>query len=117
MKSTIKLKRVYDNPGKDDGLRILVDRLWPRGLKKEDAKIDLWLKEIAPSSELRIWFNHDPDKWKEFYHRYSEELDNKIEELRVLQKLSECCKISLLYSAHTTEYNNAVALKKFLESI
>ncbi len=117
MKSTIKLKRVYDIPAKEDGFRILVDRLWPRGLKKEDANIDLWLKEIAPSSELRKWFNHESDKWKEFCHRYSEELDKNTEELRVLQKLSECCKTTFVYSAHSRKFNNAVALKKFLESI
>lgn len=105
----IKLKRVYDDPAKEDGIRILVDRLWPRGLKKEDANIDLWLKVIAPSSELRKWFNHESDKWfnhesdkwKEFCHRYREELDKNTEELRVLQKLSECCKTTFVYSAHT----------------
>jgi len=113
----IYIKRIYDPQVKDDGFRILVDRLWPRGLKKEEAKIDLWLKEIAPTSELRQWFNHDPDKWKEFCHRYSKELDKRTEELRILQKLGECCRITLVYSAKDTIHNNAVALKKILESI
>jgi uncharacterized protein YeaO (DUF488 family) len=112
----IKIKRVYDVPSKEDGYRILIDRLWPRGLTKEKAKIDLWLKEIAPSNELRKWFFHDPEKWEEFRKRYRKELANKQELLRkIVQLEKEKGDITLLYSTKETEYNNAIALQDFLK--
>jgi uncharacterized protein YeaO (DUF488 family) len=112
----IRIKRVYDLPSKEDGYRMLVDRLWPRGLTKEKAKIDLWLKEIAPSNELRKWFSHDPEKWEEFRHRYSKELAKKQELLRKIMQLEgEKGVITLLYSTKETEHNNVVALQGFLK--
>ncbi|MFB6491069.1 MAG: DUF488 domain-containing protein [Thermoproteus sp. AZ2] len=110
----IKVKRVYDPPEPDDGLRILVDRLWPRGVKKESAKIDLWLKEVAPSDELRRWFGHDPAKWEEFKARYAEELRGNpaFEELK---RLAASGNITLLYAARDRAHNNAVVLKELLE--
>ena len=82
----VEIKRVYENPGRADGTRILVDRLWPRGLSKEKAKVDLWLKDIAPSTELRKWFSHDPNKWTEFQARYRQELKSEADLLDVLKK-------------------------------
>jgi uncharacterized protein YeaO (DUF488 family) len=112
----IKIKRVYDPPAKEDGYRILIDRLWPRGLTKERAKIDLWLKEIAPSNDLRKWYSHDPEKWEEFKKRYEKELKNKQNLLAKIKQLEkEKGKITLLYSTKETEYNNAVALDIFLK--
>src|SRR5512136_2150427 len=105
----IKVKRIYETPAEEDGFRILVDRLWPRGLQKEKAKIDLWLKEIAPSDELRKWFAHDPPKWEEFKHRYEEELSKKQKLLNVIKKtVKEKKTVTLLYSARDTERNNAI---------
>jgi uncharacterized protein YeaO (DUF488 family) len=111
----IKLKRIYDNISPDDGRRILVDRLWPRGINKEGAKIDDWVKEIAPSNELRKWFSHKPSKWEEFRRRYREELMDKkwlIERLR-LEAMKRT--ITLLYAAKDRERNNAVVLKEVIE--
>ena len=112
----IKTKRIYESPAKEDGFRILVDRLWPRGVQKEKAKIDLWLKEIAPSDDLRKWFAHDPQKWEEFKKKYAKELATKeglLNEIRQTEK--EKGTVTLLYSARDTERNNAVALKIILE--
>jgi uncharacterized protein YeaO (DUF488 family) len=112
----IKIKRVYDKPSKDDGCRILVDRLWPRGLSKDRAKIDLWLKEIAPSGELREWFSHEPSKWEEFKKRYRRELRPKkdlLDRIRSLEK--ERGVVTLVYSSTEETYNNAVALCSQLE--
>jgi uncharacterized protein YeaO (DUF488 family) len=112
----IKIKRVYDSPAKDDDFRILVDRLWPRGLTKEKAKVDLWLKEIAPSNDLRNWFAHDPKKWQEFKSKYRAELKNKPEMLaKIKQMEKEKGTVTFLYSAKDEEHNNAVALKVILE--
>ncbi len=114
----IKIKRIYDKPSQDDGIRILVDRLWPRGLKKENAKIDMWIRDIAPSTELRKWFNHQSSKWQEFKQRYFKELEKKnhlIETL--LKKEKEKGTITLLYAARDEKYNNAVALKEYLEMV
>ncbi|ARM76896.1 DUF488 domain-containing protein [Acidianus manzaensis] len=108
----IKIKRIYDPIEKDDGLRILVDRLWPRGVKKD--RIDLWLKEIAPSEELRKWFNHDPEKWEEFKKKYFEELNQNPKLSGLLKLVKDGNNVTLLY-ATTSPYNNAVALKEFLE--
>ena len=93
----IRLKRVYEKPGREDGLRILVDRLWPRGLTKERAAVNLWLKDVAPSTELRKWFDHDPAKWKEFQARYRQELREKKDALKLLQQKSEEQTITLVY--------------------
>jgi uncharacterized protein YeaO (DUF488 family) len=111
----IKTKRIYESPAEENGFRILVDRLWPRGVQKEKAKIDLWLKEIAPSDDLRKWFAHDPQKWEEFKKKYAKELATKqglLNEIR--QKEKEKGTVTFLYSAKDTEHNNAVALKTIL---
>lgn len=113
----IKIKRVYENPGKEDGYRILVDRLWPRGISKEKAKIDLWLKEIAPSNTLRRWFSHDPKKWEEFKEKYRKELKEKKDLTRQLKKLEKEKRIiTLLYAAQDQEHNNAAVLQELLGS-
>ena len=111
----IRLKRVYDKPSDQDGIRVLVDRLWPRGLRKKDAMIDLWLKEIAPTGELRKWFSHDREKWDDFKKRYKEELDVNIEHVQKIQGIAKKSDITLLYSAKDNEFNNAVVLKEYLE--
>ena len=111
----MRIKRIYDAPDKKDGRRILVDRLWPRGLAKEKAKVDLWLKEIAPSDELRKWFAHDPTKWEEFKKRYAKELEAKQDLVKEVEQTTKKETVTLLYSAKDTEHNNAVALKAFLE--
>ena len=111
----VKVKRIYEPPAPDDGFRILVDRLWPRGLKKEDAKIAEWLRDIAPSDELRKWFAHDPKKWKEFKERYKKELKDKDEILARLKKEMRQGDVTLLYSARDEEHNNAIALKEMLK--
>lgn len=112
----IKIKRVYLEPEKEDGKRILVDRLWPRGLAKEKAGVDLWLKGIAPSTELRKWFGHDPSKWEEFEARYRAELRAKKEELLQLKQEAAQGLVTLLYGARDEEHNQAVVLKKILIS-
>jgi len=110
----IKIKRIYDTPTEDDGFRILVDRLWPRGLTKEKAKVDLWLKEIAPSDQLRKWYAHDPKKWAEFRKRYFNDLDTKRELVnQIVQKMKEG-DVTLLYSSKEEKINNAVALKEYI---
>ena len=96
----IQLKRVYEKPSRKDGVRILVDRLWPRGLTKERAAVNLWLKDVAPSSELRKWFGHDPAKWKEFQVRYRKELRQKKDALKLLKQKSEDRTVTLVYGAH-----------------
>ena len=115
MKKIIKKKRIYEEYNKNDGTRILVDRLWPRGMKKEDAKIDLWMKEIAPSNDLRKWYAHDPGKWEGFKKKYIAELTRKkdlCEEIIGRGKKT----ITLLYAAKDEEHNNAVALKEYLQN-
>jgi uncharacterized protein YeaO (DUF488 family) len=111
----LKIKRVYDQVSPGDGQRILVDRLWPRGIKKEAAAIDEWLKDIAPSTELRKWYSHDPAKWGEFKQRYKIELKDRMEIIDRLRQESKTRAITLLFSAKATELNNAVALKEFVE--
>lgn len=112
---SIQIKRIYDKPEKTDGYRILVDRLWPRGLKKEDAQIKEWIKTIAPSTELRKWFDHTPEKFPEFEKRYKKELKNVSEELNRIKLLAQKKQVTLLYSAKDREMNQAVVLKKILE--
>ena len=111
----IKLKRVYEKPEESDGVRILVERLWPRGLTKSDAGVDLWLKDLAPSTELRKWFGHDPSKWKDFKKRYFAELDNKGEAFSQLLDISSKGHVTLVYASKDEEHNNSVALKEYLE--
>ena len=111
----IKLKRIYDKASKEDGLRILVDRLWPRGVAKTDALVDIWLKGIAPSNELRKWFNHDPEKWEEFEIRYFSELDNKPELVKEVLNRAKKGNLTLVFGAKEEEYNNAEALNEYLE--
>lgn len=112
----IKIKRVYEKPSKDDGYRILVDRLWARGLTKEKAKIDLWLKEIAPSNELRKWYNHDPEKWDLFKEKYRIELKGKEELLEQIKKLeSKHRTVTLLFSSKEEKLNNAAALAEIIK--
>ncbi|HEV2664249.1 MAG TPA: DUF488 family protein [Blastocatellia bacterium] len=110
----IKLKRAYEKPARDDGERILVERLWPRGLTKQEAKIDLWLKDVAPSAELRRWFGHDPDKWDEFRKRYQKELKDKNDLIKLLKRKAKAGAITLIYSARDEEHNSALVLKQFL---
>lgn len=111
----IQCKRAYDDPAPDDGCRVLVDRLWPRGVSKEDAELDHWLKEIAPSEELRTWFEHDPEKWEEFCQRYRRELEEKDDVVAFLREKAEDGPLTLVYAAKDREHNNAVALKRYLE--
>ena len=112
----IKLKRAYDPASEDDGYRVLVDRIWPRGVSKDRARIDLWIKDIAPSAELRKWFHHDPDKWDDFRRRYHEELAEKDEASTRRQRACyDHPVITLVFAAKDREHNNAVALKDFLE--
>ena len=113
----IKIKRIYEQPDPADGQRLLVDRLWPRGLSKEQAGVDRWLKEIAPSDELRRWYGHDPGKWQEFRSRYRGELEAKRELLDQLADLARGQTVTLLYAAKDEEKNNAVVLKEVLERI
>jgi uncharacterized protein YeaO (DUF488 family) len=111
----IKLKRVYEEEAPDDGVRYLVERLWPRGVKKESLHIDGWLKEAGPSTELRKWFSHDPEKWAEFRRKYFAELDHATEAWSEIREAARRGTVTLLYSSHDTEHNNAVALKEYLE--
>ncbi len=110
----IKIKRVYDPPETNDGKRILIDRLWPRGLRKEELKFDEWLKEIAPSNELRKWFSHDPRKYGEFKKRYAKKLEDKSEILKKIMAESKKRTVTILFSAKDTQHNNAPALKELL---
>jgi uncharacterized protein YeaO (DUF488 family) len=110
----VKIKRVYEKANKNDGRRILVDRLWPRGLTKADAKVDLWLKEIAPSTGLRRWFGHEPSKWEEFKRRYSAELKRNSDQLAFLDREASAHKVTLIYGAKDQEHNGAVVLKELL---
>ncbi|HEU4854835.1 MAG TPA: DUF488 domain-containing protein [Nitrosospira sp.] len=110
----LKLKRVYEPSDKNDGTRILVDRLWPRGMTKAKADVDIWLKELAPSAELRKWFGHDPDKWTEFKKRYRAELEENDEQLARLREEIKKGAVTLLYGAKDEEHNDAVALAEFL---
>jgi uncharacterized protein YeaO (DUF488 family) len=111
----IRLKRVYEEPTPDDGLRILVERLWPRGLSKEGAAVDLWLKEVAPSSGLRRWFNHDPDRWEEFQRRYHAELRQNGGAVDELRRKCRSGTVTFVYAARDDEHNSALALRDYLE--
>ena len=112
----IKIERIYDNPKGDKSFRILVDRLWPRGLSKEKVRVDLWQKDIAPSNTLRKWFGHDEKKWDEFKHKYFKELDKNNDVVNTIIRMTqEQDSITLLYGAKEKRFNNAVALKEYLE--
>ena len=110
----VRIKRVYEPAGKDDGARVLVDRIWPRGITKTHAALDLWLKDIAPTTELRKWFGHDPSRWEEFQTRYREELERNSANVAQLRDLATAGAITLLYGAHDAEHNQAVALRDYL---
>lgn len=112
--SRIKLKRAYEPPGADDGMRVLVERLWPRGVKKADAAIDRWAKEIAPSTELRKWFGHDPARWEEFRRRYADEVRHHADELSELRALASRGPVTLVFAAHDEARNGAVVLRDIL---
>ena len=112
----IRLKRAYEAPKRSDGCRVLVDSLWPRGISKSSGRIDLWLKEIAPSAQLRSWFGHDPAKWNTFRRSYFRELQKNAEPVQRLRKLSRERPVTLVFGAKDERYNNAVALKEYLES-
>ncbi len=114
---TIQVKRIYESSDAKDGFRILVDRLWPRGIKKENANIDLWLKEIAPSDSLRKWFNHEPEKWDEFKKRYGKELKENPELVDQLSRHLKNGKVTFLFSAKDEAHNNAVALREYFSIV
>jgi uncharacterized protein YeaO (DUF488 family) len=110
----IYVKRVYDPAEKGDGARFLVDRLWPRGVKKEAVRVDQWVKTVSPSDELRHWFRHDPDKWKEFQRRYFAELDGKPDTWQPLVGAAQTGDVTLVFGTRDTEHNNAIALRAYL---
>lgn len=112
---TVALKRVYEPVSDDDGLRVLVDRLWPRGISKTDPRVGLWLKDVAPSSDLRKWFDHDPDKWDAFKARYFRELDAQPDAVQRLTDLIGQQRVTLVYGSRNTTINQAVALKQYLD--
>ena len=113
----IVLKRVYEPVGERDGTRFLVERLWPRGVRKDSLALDAWLKDVAPSTALRRWFGHDPARWQEFCQRYAGELDARPEAFALIRQADRSGTATLLYSAHDGEHNNAVALKAYLERL
>jgi uncharacterized protein YeaO (DUF488 family) len=110
-----KIKRVYEKPAKEDGFRILADRLWPRGLTKEKASVDLWLKEIAPTTELRKWFSHDPEKWNEFKKKYVAELKKNEETVSILKEKIKEGTVTILYGARDQVHNEALVILDFLD--
>jgi uncharacterized protein YeaO (DUF488 family) len=111
----IKLKRVYEEPSSKDGFRVLVERLWPRGLTKKRAAVDLWLKDVAPSPELRKWFAHDPARWEQFQKRYGRELRERKDAIRLLKQKVKEGMVTLVYAARDEEHNGALALKRHLQ--
>lgn len=112
----LQVRRVYDPPARSDGCRVLVDRIWPRGLSKEAAKLDAWIKDVAPSSELRKWFGHEPSRWVSFKHKYFRELDERGEALAQLLEACSARTLTLLFAAKDSAHNNAVALKEYLDA-
>jgi len=111
----IKLKRIYDKETPSAGHRFLIDRLWPRGIKKTDLQCDAWIRDVAPSTELRAWYHHEPDKWEEFRKRYFSELEAKPESWQPILEAAQKETVTLLYSSREIEHNNATALKEYLE--
>ena len=112
----IRLKRAYDAMSRTDGIRFLVERLWPRGVSKATLHVDAWLKEVGPSTALRKWFSHDPEKWREFRRRYFRELDSRPEAWEPIVSAARRGTVTLVYSSHDTEHNNAVALREYLQA-
>ena len=112
----ITLKRAYDSVSRTDGKRFLVERLWPRGVSKAKLRVDAWLKDVGPSTELRRWFSHDPGKWREFRRRYFRELDSRPEAWQPIVLAARHGRVTLVYSSHDTEHNNAVALQQYLRA-
>lgn len=112
----IILKRAYEAASRSDGTRFLVERLWPRGVSKEKLQVEAWLKEVGPSTELRQWFGHDPDKWAEFRRRYFRELDSRPEAWKPIASAARRGRVTLVYSSHDTQHNNAVALQEYLNA-
>ena len=113
----IELKRAYEKPSPEDGFRVFVERLWPRGVRKENAQFDLWLKDVSPSPELRQWYGHDPAKWTEFQKRYRAELTERKDDLNFLKEKSRGETVTLVYAARDQEHNSALLLKKVLDSM
>ena len=116
MTAMLKLKRAYDPAAEADGTRILVERLWPRGLSKAKVRVDTWLKEVAPSTDLRKWFGHDPEKWPQFRERYFRELDERPDAWQPIVSNARRGLVTLIYSSHDTVHNNAVALQEYLRA-
>jgi uncharacterized protein YeaO (DUF488 family) len=114
---SLRIKRVYDAPAEGDGTRVLVDRIWPRGVSKQHAAVDLWLKEIAPSTQLRTWFGHEPERWRAFRDRYFEELRANSGTVSRLADLAAAGPVTLLFGAHDAERNNAAALSEFMDTL
>ena len=115
-RAMIRLKRAYDAMSRTDGMRFLVERLWPRGVSKATLQLDAWLKEVGPSTALRMWFSHDPEKWREFRRRYYRELDSRPEAWEPIVSAARRGTVTLVYSSHDTEHNNAVALQEYLQA-
>lgn len=113
----LKIKRIYDDPQKDDGIRIFVDRLWARGVSKEKAHFDYWFKDIAPSTDLRKWFNHEPEKFKEFSQSYKEELKDKSETINTILNFLKKNNVTLIYAAKNPTINHAIVLKNYIDSV
>jgi uncharacterized protein YeaO (DUF488 family) len=113
----IVLKRVYETPQETDGYRVLVERLWPRGISKDKGRIDLWLREIAPSAELRKWYRHDPVRWEEFRRRYREELDGKADLVRMLRDKSRTGQVTFVFASRDIEHSGAFALKEYIDGV
>lgn len=113
----LRMKRIYEEPGPADGYRVLVERLWPRGVSKERAKLDRWMKGIAPSHELRKWFDHDPDKWEEFQERYRKELFGSEEVEEMLHIIGQYEEVTLIYASKDQQHNSTVVLKEFMERL
>lgn len=111
----LRVRRIHDRPERADGTRVLVDRVWPRGIRKADAAIDHWFRDIAPSTALRKWFGHDPQRWDAFRERYFAELDAQPERVAELRRLARGRTVTLLFAARDTEHNNAVALRQYLQ--
>ena len=110
----VRLKRAYEKPALDDGVRVLIDRLWPRGVRKIDAALDQWMKDLAPSTELRKWFGHDPARWEEFQCRYTDEVRQHLDQLKQLRTLAGKGTVTLVYSAHDEVHNDAVVLRQLV---
>lgn len=113
----ITIKRIYEEANKNDGYRLLIDRIWPRGVSKEDADLDDWKKELAPSTDLRKWFDHDPEKFDDFKKKYKKELEDKTDTLKAVKKIAKSKKLTLLYGAKDEKHNQAVVLKEILEHL